>query len=97
VKLLVYSPEADRDLGEIWSYTAERWSVLQADTYLNQLLDAFDSLAAGRLRGSPANASRPGYLRLPVGSHVAFYRETAEVIIVRVLHQRMDAGRHLDD
>jgi toxin ParE1/3/4 len=34
---------------------------------------------------------------LAAGSHTLFYRVTAEGLIdvVRVLHQRMDVGRHL--
>jgi toxin ParE1/3/4 len=98
VKSLVYSPRAERDLAEIWTYTPERWSVLQADTYLTQLLDALDSVAAGRLKGMAAAGVRLGYCRLLVGSHVAFFKETgAEVTVVRILHQSMDADQHLYD
>jgi toxin ParE1/3/4 len=98
VKSLVYAPKAERDLEEIWTYTAERWSVLQADTYLTQVFDALDSVAAGRLKGTSAAAVRAGYRRLLVGSHVAFYTDThAEITIVRILHQSMDADRRLDD
>jgi toxin ParE1/3/4 len=98
VKALVYSPEAERDLGEIWTFTADRWFISQADTYLTQLLDALDNVAAGRLTGTDASDVRPGHRRLLVGSHVAFYTEAAsQIIVIRVLHQSMDADRHLDD
>ena len=98
MKALNYSPKAERDLGEIWTYTAKRWSNQQADTYLTQILDALDNVAAGRLVGTPAPAVRPGYRRLLIGAHVAFYEETdAKVTVIRILHQSMDRDRHLDD
>jgi plasmid stabilization system protein ParE len=32
-----------------------------------------------------------------VGSHLVFYRETGhDIVIVRILHQRMDVERHLE-
>ncbi len=39
---------------------------------------------------------RPGYFRLECGRHIVFFmkRETS-VLIVRVLHERMDVRRHL--
>jgi NADP-dependent 3-hydroxy acid dehydrogenase YdfG len=46
----------------------------------------------GRLyRGRSRN-----YRRILVGSHVVFYREASErLVVVRILHQRMDFDRHL--
>jgi toxin ParE1/3/4 len=39
---------------------------------------------------------RPGYRKYLVGSHVLFYRVTnTDVVVVRILHQRMDVERHL--
>lgn len=39
---------------------------------------------------------RAGYRRYGVGSHAIFYRLAPDRIeVVRILHQRMDAGRHL--
>jgi plasmid stabilization system protein ParE len=31
------TPRAQRDLAEIWDYTAERWGLDQAETYTRQL------------------------------------------------------------
>ncbi len=40
--------------------------------------------------------AREGYLRYPVGAHVAFYRESERTLdVIRVLDQRMDVERHL--
>jgi toxin ParE1/3/4 len=39
---------------------------------------------------------RPGYRRQTVGRHAVYFRVDADVVIVvRVLHERMDAQRHL--
>ena len=40
---------------------------------------------------------RPGYRKLAAGSHVLFYRMTADNVIdvQRVLHERMDPDRQL--
>lgn len=40
------SPKALEDLEEIWRYTAETWSIEQADRYVDELSHVFDILAA---------------------------------------------------
>nr|WP_246797926.1 type II toxin-antitoxin system RelE/ParE family toxin [Burkholderia perseverans] len=52
-------------------------------------------MARGEKVGRPCMA-REGYLRYPVGAHVAFYRESERTLdVIRVLDQRMDVERHL--
>ena len=89
-------PRARADLEEIWRYSFETWSMEQADDYISRLVEAFEAVADGSRIGRPADHIREGYLSLPVGSHLVFYRTvSAEIQIVRVLHQRMDFQRHL--
>lgn len=90
-------PKARADLDEIWDYTEQRWNADQADRYIRQIVDLCDTLASGRLRGTNADQVRPGYLKALTGSHVLYLRilKNGTVEIVRILHQRMDAGRHL--
>ena len=39
---------------------------------------------------------RDGYLKHPIGRHFIFFRTTDDGIeVIRILHQRMDVGRHL--
>lgn len=86
---------ADADLAEIARYTVERWGYRQAETYLLAFEDAFQRLAASPDTGRPFT-DREGYFRYENGSHVVFYRkELAGILIVRVLHQRMEPRRHL--
>ena len=89
------SPLAEADLEEIWLYTFKRWSLEQADSYLASIVDAFEGLASGVKTGKSVEV-RDGYFKYAVGSHVVFYRLTEDSIdIMRILHQRMDVGRHL--
>jgi len=88
-------PLAEADLEGIWTYTEERWSPEQADSYVRGLLDAFAGLAAGTKVGRPADV-REGYSKYVVGSHVIYYVQGEDGIeVVRVLHGRMDVSRHV--
>lgn len=91
------SPAARADLEQIWDYTLERWGAQQAEDYLRDLVAGIERASANPLIGRACDDIRPGYRKLPAGSHVVFYRTTAEgvVDVVRVLHRRMDVDRHL--
>ena len=92
----VLSPRAERDLDEIWDYTAERWDVEQADRYILDLRQIMQLVANDPRTGRSCDEIRPGYRRYPAGSHMVFFRVVAGGIdIARVLHQRMDYPRHL--
>lgn len=71
------------------------WSLEQANSYVNDVIDAFEGLRDGSKRGRFTDI-RPGYLKYAVGSHVIYFREHANMLlVVRILHGRMDVGRHL--
>lgn len=93
------SPAAQRDLNEVWDYTARNWGTEQAERYILQIQDACEALVSGRRRGRAIDDIRPGYRKLPVRSHFLFYRNTDAGLIevVRILHQRMDVGARLKD
>ena len=89
------SPAAKADLRQIWRYTVRRWSLEQAETYQDQLYAAFEGLAVGTKKGRDVDV-RPGYLKDPAGSHIVYFRDRGDRIeIIRILHGRMDAMRHL--
>jgi toxin ParE1/3/4 len=55
-----------------------------------------EDLAAETRTGRAVDDVRRGYFRYAVGSHLIFYRRSGHMIdIIRILHQRMDVGRHL--
>lgn len=89
------SPLAVSDLEDIWHYSFNNWSLEQADRYHNAIVEAFSDLAAGRKSGRSVDI-RDGYFKHLVGSHMVYYRFTETgLVVVRILHQRMDVGRHL--
>lgn len=89
-------PLALRDLTHIWRYTFDRWSETQADRYLLSLDDAIQQLATQPETGRSLDIIRPGYRSIQVGRHIVFYTFTDDAVSIRrVLHQRMDVGRHL--
>jgi toxin ParE1/3/4 len=90
------TPAALRDLEGIWQYTVERWGVEQAEHYVDLLNAAFEGLAQAPRSAPACDHIRPGYRRQSVERHVVYYRiEGKSVTVVRVLHDRMDAVRHL--
>jgi toxin ParE1/3/4 len=92
----VLSPRAQADIDDIWAYTIEHWGERQAEIYIRLIKAAVDAIATDPDVGRPCDDVRPGYRRYAVGSHLLFYRVTAAaVIVVRILHQRMDVERHL--
>ena len=93
---VVVSPRAQADIDDIWEYTVSQWGVRQAETYLRLIKEAVEAVATDPRVGRSCDDVRPGYRKYLVGSHVLFYRVTATaVVVVRILHQRMDVERHL--
>lgn len=93
----VLSPKARADLEGIWDFTAGRWGDAQAETYVRSIQTAIETVAADPGRGRACDDIRAGYRRFAVGSHLLFYRldKGGVVDVVRILHQRMDFGRHV--
>lgn len=89
------TPQAERDLEEIWLYTFEQWSADQADRYYDEIIDVVERLGSGILSGRHSEI-RSGYKKQPAGRHLIFFRPFEEGIeVVRILHQSMDIDRHL--
>ncbi len=93
---LVYSPAALADLDQIWRYSAESWGEERADIYLAAIRDTLLLLSHNPGLARNAGDIRPGLMKYGAGSHVLYFRVRADAIVVtRILHSRMDAGRHL--
>ncbi len=61
-----------------------------------ELHRAFDRLAEFPDIGRHASNIHPGYWQMDFTSHAIFYRSIESgILIVRVLHARMDFARHL--
>lgn len=95
MKHFAFSPAALDDLDSIWDFTADKWSIEQADNYIEGIVDVCRDLAAGSKTGRPVEI-RSGYFKCRIESHVIFYRHNeARIEIIRILHGRMDSDRHL--
>ena len=90
---------AKADLKGIGRYTQREWGTAQRNLYLTMLDSRFQALADDPRKGRDCGDIREGYRKHGAGSHVIFYRQiAAEVIeIVRILHNRMDFERHLQE
>ena len=87
---------AAADLDAVFEYTAERFGLVQARSYFQGLHACCERLADSPRLGRSAESLAPGLRRYEFRSHVVFYLEESDgIVIVRVLHERMDAPRHL--
>jgi len=92
----VLRPRAQRDLDEIWNYSAATWGIEQAELYVREIWRVIEILADDPRLGRPCDDIRAGYRKYPSRSHLVFYRVVEGGIdVVRILHQRMDFDRHL--
>ena len=96
MKQFQVSAEALQDLRDIWTYSAKTWGVDQANRYVGDIRRTIEALAKGAALSRSAGDVRPGYRKALVGRHAMFFVERGRVlVIVRILHQRMDAERWL--
>jgi toxin ParE1/3/4 len=90
------SKRAEVDIDDIAAYTARRWGSDQVQAYLRALEDRFEQLARRPLVGRPRKELGSNLRSFPFQSHVIYYERAGfGVWIVRVLHQRQEAARHL--
>jgi toxin ParE1/3/4 len=89
------SLRADADIAAIAAFTIKTFGMEQARHYRDGLEHSFKMLADQPMRGRSAAQLAPDLRRWNYRSHVIFYVPDEQgVLIVRVLHQRMDFERH---
>jgi toxin ParE1/3/4 len=92
------APAADRELEQLLAYSANRWGIKQALTYIDQIHGAFRLFCSFPNLGSPSFELAPDARRTVVGEHVVYYRVLPDRIrIMRVVHARQDPGQMQDD
>nr|WP_242464798.1 type II toxin-antitoxin system RelE/ParE family toxin [Halorhodospira abdelmalekii] len=90
------TPKVESDLIGIWVYTCEEWGVDQADHYLDRLEAGMKRLIDHPSLGANYDHVFSGYRRLQVEHHAVFYQlYESDVLVVRVLHEDMDAPERL--
>lgn len=87
---------AQKDLVDIWRYSAQLWGEVQADSYLEAIDHGIRLLRDHPESGMSRHEVREGYRVLFVNHHAIYYLASGSVIrVVRVLHQRMDPQARL--
>ena len=90
------SPRAQRDLDGVFDYTVTHWGLPQAMRYTDLIEAARADLAEAPQQAHGCTNIRPGYRRRGVDQRVICFRPTSYgIAVIRILHQRMDAARHL--
>ena len=95
---IVKRRRATEDLVSIWEYSFDAWGAAQADLTLAQIEGVVSRLREMPLSGPACDDIERGLRRIVAGHHLIFYVvHEGWIEIVRVLHQRMDVLRQLDD
>ena len=91
---LELSEPAQQDFRDILSFTLQTWGEWQLVEYRSKLNGALQAIT----ENPQAGRAKHGMMVYPVGRHSVFYQieESAQTVyVVRILHERMDASRHL--
>jgi toxin ParE1/3/4 len=89
------APEARHDLADILVYSERLWGHRQRGIYRAALRRGFETVRDNPGIGIARDEIEPGMRAHAVEHHVLYDRLNDEVVeIARILHERMDAGRH---
>lgn len=95
----IINEKALNDINKIWIYTAENWSIEQADRYYDLIFDEIEYIVDNFEMARDFGKIRKKYWCSKVKSHLVFFKKTKsnEVEVVRVLHESMDIENLLRD
>ncbi|CAM3965724.1 type II toxin-antitoxin system RelE/ParE family toxin [Flavobacterium weaverense] len=95
----VISEKAVEDINNIWIYTAENWSVAQADRYYNLIFDEIEYIVNNFDMARDFGKIRKSYKCSKVKSHLIFFKKDKmnEIEVIRILHERMEIGSRLTE
>ena len=93
----IISEKALEDINNIWIYTAENWSVEQADRYYNLIIDEIEYIVDNLDMALDFEKIRKSYRYSKVKSHLIFFKKDKanKIEVVRILHERMDIENRL--
>ncbi|MEC4003058.1 type II toxin-antitoxin system RelE/ParE family toxin [Flavobacterium sp. SUN052] len=95
----IISEKALDDINKIWIYTAENWSVEQANRYYNLIFDEIEFIAVNFEMARDFSTIRKSYRCSKIKSHLILFLKNKqnEIEVVRVLHERMDIENRLSE
>ena len=91
--------KAVEDLSKIWDYTFEVWSERQADKYYELIVSNCQEIADNPDLGKNYDGIAEKLLAMKSNRHIIFYRTVNNdyVEITRVLHERMDLTKRIEE
>ena len=96
MKRLVLTEIAKSDLASIRRYSTRTWGPDQTSRYIDDLRDKMKGLVRDTAITRARDDLRPGVLMVTSGRHSIFFEaDDSRILVVRVLHDRMDYRRHL--
>jgi len=91
------TPDAKASLMQIARYTQQKWGKTQRNAYLKTIDASFHTLNASPKLGKRRLEIHPSLRSYPVGKHIVFYVIAEEyIVIVDVLHERMEPDKNLE-
>lgn len=92
------SEAAAGDIEEMLTRSMRDFGLARTETYFQSLTRCLELLEDNPEMGSSVDEIRPGYRYFLHESHAIFYTpREQDVLIVRILHKRMDPDRNLQD
>jgi toxin ParE1/3/4 len=87
---LIFSPQADQDLAEIWDFIAQD-NIDAADRVCDDIEQKCQALAQAPGIGRARDELAPSLRSFPVGKYIIFYRFIVDAVeITRILHGARD-------
>lgn len=95
----IISEKALEDINAIWLYTAQNWSVEQANRYYNLIFDEIEFISNNFEMAQDFGKLRKSYRYSKIKSHLIFFKKNKfnEIEVIRVLHEQMDIENRLND
>lgn len=91
-----FTRDAERDLINIFLYGVEHFGPVQAERYVKTINAKIEMAAENPDFGADYGFVIRGTRRYEAVSHAVYYRSTRSgILVLRVLHGRMDPARHL--
>ena len=91
-----FTRDAERDLINIFLYGVENFGSVQAERYLETINTKIEMAVKHPDFGADYGFVVEDVRRYEVVSHAVYYRSTRPgILVLRVLHGRMDPARHL--
>ena len=89
---------ARADLKSIRRYSIRTWGQDRTSQYMTAIRDTLKRVVRGTVPTRNRDDLRSGLQMVPSGRYRIFFEaDESRVLVVRVLHDRMDYRRHLDD